>query len=229
MNIESLSDALGQHYTQLRGQLRGMEAAVAAGEWDRCRERAAALNELLGRHIRFEEGEIFPVVFAAARGGAGIERRLRAEHEQLRNLAIVLGLSSPAHDPSGWRQVLDELESRVGEHIESEAAALTTHADRVPAEMVVHLNQRLTEVAPPVEEQAGHFLDVSGMDPPGPYVRIMEELDKQHLPLRVRIHREPLPLYAALAERGLAHSTRQLDDGCFEIVIRPASVASGNA
>lgn len=228
MNIESLSDALGQHYQHLRELLQGIERAVQCHEWGRCSERAAALHELLGRQIRFEEGEIFPAVFGPA-ANAQVDGRLREEHEELRNLTALLGLSSPAHDPAGWQSVLVELGGRLGEHIESEAGAFLANAGQVASGTVERLRARLAQVAPPAAAVNEYFIDVSGMDPPGPFVRIMEALDAGHLPLRVRIHREPLPLYAALAERGFTHRTRVLDDGCFEIRIARVVDEPGNA
>ena len=90
-------------------------------------------------------------------------------------------------------------------------------------------NLRLTELAPKPVVREGYFVDVSRMEPPGPFVTIMDELARGHVPLQVRIHREPWPLYTALADQGYTHATRMLDDGCFEILIRRGSSETGIA
>lgn len=65
-------------------------------------------------------------------------------------------------------------------------------------------------------------LDVRGLEPPEPMVRIMDAIET--LPpgeaLCVAIHREPFPLYAMLAEQGYVHSTTWHQGGYFEVIIR---------
>lgn len=65
------------------------------------------------------------------------------------------------------------------------------------------------------------MLDVRGLPPPEPFFNIMQAL--QTLPagtaLRVKIHREPYPLYDALREAGFTWQTSAQADDCFQIVI----------
>lgn len=67
-------------------------------------------------------------------------------------------------------------------------------------------------------------LDVRGLPPPEPFVRIMQTLPA--LPagtaLQVRIHREPHPLYDALRDAGYVWQTAELADGSFQVIIRQA-------
>jgi len=44
-------------------------------------------------------------------------------------------------------------------------------------------------------------------------------VDTPRQPLRVRIHREPIPLYELLAERGFTCRTTPLEDGSYELLI----------
>ena len=64
-------------------------------------------------------------------------------------------------------------------------------------------------------------LDVRWLEPPEPFERIVAALEQ--LPadgvLKVRIHREPQPLYRWLTREGYKHSTRYDQDGYFEIQI----------
>jgi TusA-related sulfurtransferase len=69
--------------------------------------------------------------------------------------------------------------------------------------------------------QGERLLDVRGLEPPEPFVRIFAALEADPgRPLRVLIHREPFPLYAALAAGGWARRTRALAEGGFEILIK---------
>ena len=64
-------------------------------------------------------------------------------------------------------------------------------------------------------------LDVCGLEPPEPMVRILDALDLLGPGdrLRVLIDRAPLPLYRVLAENGFGHSFTAQPDGRFEIAI----------
>ena len=66
------------------------------------------------------------------------------------------------------------------------------------------------------------LLDVRGLEPPEPMVRIMDAIAtlQSGETLCVAIHREPFPLYAMLAEEGYVHSTTWKQDGYFEVIIR---------
>ena len=65
------------------------------------------------------------------------------------------------------------------------------------------------------------ILDVRGLEPPEPMVRVLEAIDSL---LREEVlcmvhNREPFPLYPVLAEQGYAHSTTVNDEGYYEIRI----------
>ena len=65
-------------------------------------------------------------------------------------------------------------------------------------------------------------LDVRGLEPPEPMVRIWDAIEtlQPGESLCVAIHREPFPLYAMLAEEGYVRSTTCKQDGYFEVIIR---------
>lgn len=67
-------------------------------------------------------------------------------------------------------------------------------------------------------------LDVGGLEPPEPMVRILEALDTlaPRQSLRVLIDREPHPLYRVLQRHGHAWRTSALAGGRFELVIEAA-------
>ena len=63
-------------------------------------------------------------------------------------------------------------------------------------------------------------LDLRGLQPPEPIVRIFEALERApDEPLRAILPHEPVPLYALLRERGYAYSGEQRADGGFELLI----------
>lgn len=79
-------------------------------------------------------------------------------------------------------------------------------------------------------------LDVGGMEPPEPMVRILEALDllAPNERLCVLIDREPHPLYRVLEKYGFSHSIAMRDDFRYQLTIwepqpsgkaRPSSLA----
>jgi uncharacterized protein (DUF2249 family) len=66
-----------------------------------------------------------------------------------------------------------------------------------------------------------HDLDVRDLPPPEPFERTVASLAALAPGdvLRVHIHRRPRLLYERLDAEGLAHTTRELPDGTFEVCI----------
>ncbi len=64
-------------------------------------------------------------------------------------------------------------------------------------------------------------IDVSGLEPPEPMVRVLEALDllESGGRLRVLIDRQPVPLYQVLQRNGYSHLTSARDDGLYEVLI----------
>lgn len=65
------------------------------------------------------------------------------------------------------------------------------------------------------------LVDGRWLEPPEPMERVLMALAmlRPGQTLRLLIHREPLPLYPILAEKGFEYATRPMEDGCFEILI----------
>ncbi|MFC0170486.1 DUF2249 domain-containing protein [Pseudoduganella danionis] len=64
-------------------------------------------------------------------------------------------------------------------------------------------------------------IDVSGLEPPEPMVRVLEALDllADDGRLRVLIDRQPVPLYQVLQRNGYSHLTTARADGLYEVLI----------
>lgn len=71
------------------------------------------------------------------------------------------------------------------------------------------------------------LLDVGGLEPPEPMVRIMEALDTLGADerLRVLIDREPVPLYRILLRNGYQYRTTVRDNQRYEVLIWLAPIA----
>jgi hypothetical protein len=68
--------------------------------------------------------------------------------------------------------------------------------------------------------QGERFLDLRGLDPPAPLMRVFEALDAApDLPLRARFPREPFPLYPMLQAGGWTRRTVARDDGSYDVLI----------
>jgi TusA-related sulfurtransferase len=65
-------------------------------------------------------------------------------------------------------------------------------------------------------------IDARGLEPPGPFERVMEALSELEPGGEVLLilNREPFPLYHVLERNGYAWKTASFDDGRFEILIR---------
>jgi len=76
--------------------------------------------------------------------------------------------------------------------------------------------------APDPSEPRPRLLDVRGLEPPQPMVRILEELERLEpgQQLEVLHERRPMFLYPQLDERGFIHSTEEPQPGVVRIVIR---------
>ncbi|MEO8506036.1 MAG: DUF2249 domain-containing protein [Betaproteobacteria bacterium] len=66
-----------------------------------------------------------------------------------------------------------------------------------------------------------HVLDVRSMEPPEPFERVMEALDRlgPEDRLMVVIDRRPVPLFRVLERNGFAYSEAPGKDAVFEIAI----------
>lgn len=115
--------------------------------------------------------------------------------DEVRMRLEVLNAAAPEHDPRGYLSELEELRSVLDE-------------------------KGLAGSDAPAPEPA---LDLRGLQPPEPIVRIFQALERApHEPLRVVLPHEPVPIYALLRERGFTYSGSPRGDGGYELLIEPA-------
>jgi uncharacterized protein (DUF2249 family) len=173
--------------------------------------RPAALDHLRAVEVDVRDDvrrgeEPFARIMAAVKAlGPGEALVLRAPFEPV-PLYDVLGRRGLAH----WTQPRAPDDWCVWFHRAPAAAAGAAIAPEAPSPR------------PVAAEPAGATLDVRGLEPPLPMVRVLERLDT--LPpggvLTVLHERRPLFLYPQLDERGFQHETDEPEPGVVRIVIR---------
>jgi uncharacterized protein (DUF2249 family) len=152
---------------------------------------AQALIDATLRAARAGDWAGYRLRFAELRAGC---EDLIERHEDLRQEFETLGAAAPQYDPEGCVAAFESL-----------AGLLRT---RYAAEL------RAVHARPPAP------LDLRGLQPPEPIVRIFEALERSPgEPVRAILPHEPVPLYALLRERGYTYSGMQRADGGYELLI----------
>jgi hypothetical protein len=203
--MNEVHSSLSTQHAQIE---RALDAVIAAGRgacWPLYRRYLAGLREGLLQHMLFEEEALFPVLEKAA---ADAVKALREDHAQLRRHLETLGAAAPEQDPAGCIAELRELAALLRSHHAAEMALDPQYALRPGPRLVLH-------------EPAA--MDLRGLQPPEPIVRILHVLERgAGAPLRVILPHEPVPLYALLRERGYSCTGAPRPDGGFEILIEAA-------
>lgn len=154
-------------------------------------QTAEALIDAALRAARAGDWAAYRVRFAALRDGCAA---LIEQHEELRQHFETLGAAAPQYDPEGCVTAFQALATLLR----------TRHAGSL----------RAWRPRPPAP------LDLRGLQPPEPIVRIFEALERAPgEPLRAILPHEPVPLYALLRERGFTYSGAQRADGSYELLI----------
>ena len=193
--------SLGMQHAQLERELDAVVAAGRAHCWPLYRRYLAGLREGLLQHMLFEEEALLP---ALEKDAAAAVRALREDHAQLRRHLETLGAAAPEQDPAGCIAELRELRALLRSHHAAEMALDPQYAIRPAPPLALH------EAA----------MDLRGLKPPEPMVRIFQALERgAGAPLRVILPHEPLPLYALLRERGYSCTGSARPDGGFELLI----------
>ncbi len=70
------------------------------------------------------------------------------------------------------------------------------------------------------------LVDGRWLEPPEPMERVLMALDvlRPGQTLRFLIHREPVPLFPVLQDKGYSFTIRPIEDDCFEVLIRPLDI-----
>ncbi len=209
--MPTVSAELTDHHRRCRELFAEVGKTVRAGDWLAFGAKLVTLRDEILGHFRFEEERLFPV-YEEVSGLRDGTQELRVQHDDIRAILWALSSASAAHDPESCSTEFDTLVLLFRQHTETEEGLMYPAFERT-------LGPRAAELAALAREDM-RALDVRGLEPPEPFMRIMKALTQSpDQPLRVLIHREPFPLYDVLAEQGFGHRARALEDGSFEIVI----------
>jgi hypothetical protein len=208
------SQILSAQHDELDRQLAETVAAARRSDWAAYRARFLALRGELVEHMAYEDEELFPQLEQSGLAPADLAV-LREDHAQFRQQLDALNAAAPQHDPEGCIAELERLAEFQRTHHAREQAAVYAHANRLT-------------VAPPAARPRAAAavpaaMDLRGLQPPEPIVRIFQALERSpHAPVRAILPHEPVPLYGLLRERGFAYTGTPRADGGFEVLIERA-------
>jgi uncharacterized protein (DUF2249 family) len=200
--MDSPEGSQNAQHAQIERTLGAVVAAGRAGRWPQYRRQFEALREGIAQHMAFEEEALFPALELRAPGPV---EALREDHAQIRRHLETLGAAAPEQDPAGCIAELDDLAALLRSHHDAELALDPQYASRA---------------MPSLALEAAPAMDLRGLQPPEPIVRIFQALEQgPGAPLRVILPHEPVPLYGLLRERGYSYSGAPRADGGFEVLI----------
>ena len=204
-------ESMTQEHRRCDSLLVAAEQALRTADWPVFRERVAELRDVLLAHFDAEEQFMFPQ-FERRTGLREPTADLCRQHQRMREILEALASVSPAHDPEGCGAELTTLAALFRQHRETEEDTMYPAFGRALEAMPMR------SIAPsPLPA-----LDLRGLEPPQPIVRIFETLKRApREPLRVVLPHEPHPLYGLLREQGFEWSGAPRADGGFELTIRP--------
>lgn len=201
-----------KEHVRCESLLAAAEKAFAAAEWPAFRVRVMELRDTLLAHFEAEE----EIVFAQFERSTGLREpiaELCMQHQRMREILDALASVSPAHDPEGCGSELATLAALFRQHREIEEGTMYPAFGRA-------LDAAPVRASAPAAVPA---IDLRGLEPPQPIVRIFEALKRAPgEPLRVVLPHEPHPLYGLLREQGFEWSGAPRTDGGFELTIRSA-------
>ena len=194
--------SLHAQHAHIDKELDAVVTAGRAGRWPEYRRRFEALREGLAQHMAFEEEAVFPALEQRA---VAAVRALREDHAQIRRHLEMLGAAAPEHDPDGCVAELRSLGGLLRAHHEAETKLDPQYRSRA---------------APALARGDLPAMDLRGLQPPEPIVRILHALEHgAGAPLRVILPHEPVPLYVLLRERGYRCCGAPRADGGYELLI----------
>jgi uncharacterized protein (DUF2249 family) len=224
--VAPISKFLDTHHEQIEADLGALLHVARVAQWPAYRRQFAELRATVFEHMAYEEQELFPEL-ARALGSEVEVRELRSEHERLRRHFETLGAAAPEYDPEGCIGELEDLSAFVRRHHAKELQTCYPALDRLPG-VDAGLAQGARELAGAARARSGAgasspALDLRGLQPPEPIVRILAALERSPGdPLRAILPHEPVPLYALLQDRGFRYEGATRPDGGYELLIQKA-------
>jgi hypothetical protein len=206
--MNQIRDSLSAHHDVMDALVAEALAAARAARWPEYRLRFAELRRALIEHMTYEDEALFPAL-AREIGDAQVAP-LRMQHERLQQHFETLASAAAEHDPEGCVAEMEALAALLRAHHEHE-------------QRVCYPRSARADTTPPAFHAPAPPLDLRGLQPPEPIVRIFQALERApREPLCVILPHEPVPLYGLLRERGFSYRGSPRPDGGFEVLIEPS-------
>ncbi len=123
------------------------EASLAAGDWQRARERFHGFEAALGRHFDVEERVLFARVESQQGAAAGPAGVMRSEHRQMRQLLKELAAAVDGRDGEACLGLAETLMMMMQQHNLKEERILYPLLDGLPPDADAELAKALEEPA----------------------------------------------------------------------------------
>jgi hypothetical protein len=206
--MNPIRTSLSAHHDVMETLVAETLAAARARHWPDYRLRFAELRRALIEHMTYEDEELFPAL--ADEVGEAELAPLREQHERLQQHFETLASAAAEHDPEGCVAEMEALGALLHMHHENELRVCYPRSAQAAA-------------APPAFRAPVPPLDLRGLQPPEPIVRIFQALERApREPLCVILPHEPVPLYGLLRERGFSYRGSPRADGGFDVLIEPS-------
>lgn len=197
--------------------------AAGEGDWAGLATRFREARDSIEREREIEARSLFPALEGVdPEVAAGIERVREARRVLAQTLAQ-LGAASPRHDAQGWRRTLDLVCAQLAQ---VRGVMRSGGLGRASERLAPALRQRIAaEIrGPDAGDAARPVLDLRGLEPPEPFLRILRQMSQQPAaPFQALLPREPLPLYEVLREHGFTWRGTAREDGSYALFIEPGS------
>jgi hypothetical protein len=223
--MAGISEFLDTHHAQIEAQLAKILTAARSADWRAYRARFGFLRAAVLDHIAYEDQVLFPEI-ARVLGSELEVLALREEHERLRRHLETLGAAAPEHDPVGCMGELEDLKAFICQHHKREQQVCYPASERIrpgDAGLTQGAHFLVEAAAAGLGAESPPPLDLRGLQPPEPIVRIFAALERAPTkPLRAILPHEPVPLYALLRDRGFRCVGETRPDGGYELLIEKA-------
>jgi len=129
--FDSVALYLSWDHDRLDAILQSVRARVEAGSWEAARREYAAFHDGLDRHIRLEEGILFPLFEERTGMTGGPTAVMREEHREIRGALGVMREALGRGDAALFHDGLGQLHSVLPDHNVKEERMLYPTMDRI--------------------------------------------------------------------------------------------------
>lgn len=147
--MHSVRDFLGDDHHRCDALFARAEEQVAKGDWSQARASHDAFIQGMEHHFAMEESVLFPAFEAASGSEMGPTAVMRHEHGQMRQLFAAMEEAQARQSSDDYLGNSETLLILMSQHNAKEEQILYTMCDRMLAEQLPQLLQKMAETAQP--------------------------------------------------------------------------------